>query len=88
MFFYKELADFLYINKDDLLRQGSLIGEKIGFKKGVAAGISRGRSEGFSDGSRHAKLETAKNLLGLGLSVEKIMQATGLTKEEVETISF
>lgn len=44
------------------------------------------REKGFSDGSRQAKLETAKNLLGLGLSVEKIMQATGLSKEEVERV--
>ena len=45
-----------------------------------------GRSEGFSDGSRQAKLETAKNLLDLGLSVENIAQATGLSREEVENL--
>ena len=33
-------------------------------------------------------LKTAKILKQLGDSVQKIMQATGLTKEEVETISF
>jgi len=53
-------------------------------EKGRSEGIAQGIQQGFSDGSRHAKLETAKNLLGLGLSVEKIMQATGLSKEEVE----
>ena len=46
-----------------------------------------GRSEGFSDGSRQAKLETARILKQLGDSVKKIMQATGLTQEEVESIS-
>ena len=80
----------LNIHKDDLLREGSLIGEKIGFEKGVVAGISRGRSEGlaqgFSEGSRQKAIETAKNLLALGLSVEDIAQATGLSKEEVESV--
>ena len=46
-----------------------------------------GRSEGFSDGSRQAKLETARILKQLGDSVKKIMQATGLTQEEVESIN-
>ena len=46
-----------------------------------------GRSEGFADGSYQTKLETARILKQLGDSVKKIMQATGLTQEEVESIS-
>ena len=42
--------------------------------------------EGESHGSRQAKLETAKNLLHFGLSVENIAQATGLSKAEVEAL--
>ena len=95
---FRSLYMSLNIHKDDLFREGSLIGEKIGFEKGVVAGISRGRSEGleqglaqglaqgFSEGSRQKAIETAKNLLALGLSVEDIAQATGLSKEEVESV--
>ena len=50
-------------------------------------GRLEGRSEGFSDGSRQKALETARILKQLGDSVKKIMQATGLTQEEVESIS-
>ena len=46
-----------------------------------------GRNEGFSDGSRQKALETARILKQLGDSVKKIMQATGLTQEKVESIS-
>ena len=42
--------------------------------------------EGESHGSRQAKLETAKNLLHFGLSVENIAQVTGLSKAEVEAL--
>ena len=49
-------------------------------------GIQQGIQQGFADGSRQAKLETAKNLLDLVLSVENIAQATGLSREEVENL--
>ena len=74
----------LNIHRDDLLRQGSLIGEKIGFERGIVAGMSKGRRQGFSDGARQKALETARILKQLGDSVQKISQATGLSKQEVE----
>ena len=50
-------------------------------------GLERGLAEGEARGSRQAKLETAKNLIGMGLSVDNIAKATGLTKEDVEAIN-
>ena len=50
-------------------------------------GIQQGKSLGLAEGSRQAKLETARILKHLGDSVKKIMQATGLTQEEVESIN-
>jgi len=46
-----------------------------------------GIQQGFADGSYRKALETAKILKQLGDSVQKIMQATGLSKEEVEAIN-
>ena len=46
-----------------------------------------GIQQGFSDGSYKKALETAKNLIGLRLSIEDIAQATGLSQEEVEAIN-
>ena len=51
-----------------------------------AEGREQGITQGISQGSRQAKLETAKNLLHFGLSVENIAQATGLSKAEVEAL--
>ena len=47
----------------------------------------KGLERGKSQGSRQAKLETAKNLLQFGLSVENIAKATGLCKAEVEALN-
>ena len=49
--------------------------------------FAEGIEQGFADGSYQTKLETARILKQLGDSVKKIMQATGLTQEEVESIS-
>ena len=49
-------------------------------------GLERGLAEGEARGSRQAKLETAKNLLHIGLSRENIAQAPGLSQAEVEAL--
>ena len=55
-------------------------------KDGIQQGLQQGKSLGLAEGSRQAKLETARILKQLGDSVKKIMQATGLSQEEVESI--
>ena len=46
-----------------------------------------GIQKGFSDGAYQKALETAKNLLEMGFAIEAIVRATGLSREEVESIS-
>ena len=52
-----------------------------------AEGIEQGIEQGFSEGSYQTKLETAKNLLEMGFAIEATVRATGLSREEVESIS-
>ena len=54
------------------------------YETDIAVQRAEEREIAFADGSRQKALQTAKNLLGLGVSVENIVQATGLTKKEVE----
>ena len=54
---------------------------------GIQQGIERGIEQGISDGSYRKALETAKNLLGLGLSSKNIAQATGLSAEDIANLS-
>jgi len=54
---------------------------------GLAEGKSIGLAEGEAKGSRQKALETARNLLVIGLSIENIAKVTGLTVQEVETLN-
>ncbi len=62
-------------------------GVERGKSLGLAEGKSLGLAEGEVRGSRQKALETARNLLVIGLSVENIAKATGLTVQEVETLN-
>ena len=73
------IAEYDYDTDVAVQREESL---QIGIQQGIAQGVQ----QGFSDGSRQKALETAKNLMALGLSIENIAQATGLSKQEVENI--
>ena len=53
---------------------------------GIAEGLQQGKKEGLAEGEYNAKIETAKNLLVMGLSVEQISKATGLSIEEVKSL--
>ncbi|MGP1491630.1 MAG: Rpn family recombination-promoting nuclease/putative transposase, partial [Treponema sp.] len=57
-----------------------------GVERGLAEGKSLGLGEGEVRGSRQKALETARILKQFGDSVQKIVQATGLTVQEVETL--
>ena len=62
-------------------------GKSLGIAEGEARGRSLGLAEGEARGSRQAKLETARILKQFGDSIQKIAQVTGLTVQEVETLS-
>ena len=55
-------------------------------EEGRLEGRREGEAKGFSDGSRHAKLETAKNFKRLGFDIAKIAEGTGLSVEEIERL--
>ena len=53
----------------------------------IAVQRAEERKIAYTEGSHQKALETAKNLLQFGLSVENIAQATGLSQTEVENIN-
>ena len=55
--------------------------------EGLERGRAEGKSLGLAEGSRQAKLETARILKQFGDSIQKIVQVTGLTAQEVEALN-
>ena len=56
------------------------------YQKGKEEGRAEGKEEGRAEGMSQRSLEIARNLLSLGLPVDQITQATGLTEEEIELL--
>jgi predicted transposase/invertase (TIGR01784 family) len=57
-----------------------------GEKKGIAKGIAKGMAKGMAKGIAKEKIDTAYRLLSMGMSWSQIMQATGLTEEELKPL--
>lgn len=55
-------------------------------KFAVLAGERRGEKRGEKRGLHKGKLDVARMLLGMADPIDKIMQATGLTREEIEAL--
>ena len=56
------------------------------FSNVLSTAERKGRAEGCAEGERNEKLRSAKNFKALGVDVETISKATGLTKEEIESL--
>ena len=64
----------------DWLRQG----KELGYEEGREAGLQVGLQQGIERGSYETKLETARNLLSMGLSPEQVAQGTNLLLDVVK----
>ena len=62
-------------------------GVERGKSLGLDEGEARGKPLGLAEGSRQKALETARILKQFGDSVQKIVQVTGLTVQEVEILN-
>ncbi len=60
--------------------------EKRGMEKGMAKGRAEGMAEGMAKGELSKGLEVARNLLAMGMSWSQIMQATGLTEDQLKQL--
>ena len=75
---------------EDGLFVGLATGREEGREEGISIGLERGRDEGISvgieRGAYQKALETARNLLVMGLSPEQVAQGTGLSLEVIQKL--
>ena len=85
LYAYEKFWDAV-INEEVLLKgsfeRGISEGEAIGIAKGEAIGIAKGEAIGEAKANR----KSALNLKSLGVDIETISKATGLTAEEIEAL--
>ena len=67
-------------------RKGLELGMEKGRSEGEAIGLEKGRSEGEAIGAAQEKREIAKNMKAKNISTADIVEITGLSSEEVETL--
>ncbi|MBO5483274.1 MAG: Rpn family recombination-promoting nuclease/putative transposase [Spirochaetaceae bacterium] len=56
------------------------------YEDGLSKGITQGISQGIKQGAYQEKLETAKNFISMGLSIEQISRGTGLSPETIQQL--
>lgn len=52
----------------------------------IEKGRAEGREQGRAEGRAEVKLEIAKNLLAMGIPMDKVVQASGLTEEQISAL--
>jgi predicted transposase/invertase (TIGR01784 family) len=81
--FLHDQASFIANARREGLAEGRAEGMKRGKEEGRAAGREEGRKEGIGQGRHQQAVLTAMELKDMGLSVEQIIDATGLAEEEI-----
>ena len=88
---YDEHLNAIMIQNDVLSTaklEGLTEGRSKGLAEGRAEGLAEGRAEGLAEGRAEGILSTARNLKAMGLSMEDISRATGLSKEDIEIVGM
>lgn len=55
-------------------------------ERGMKKGLERGLSEGLAKGERNKAIEMARSLLAMGVEIEVIVKASGLSESEVRSL--
>ena len=74
-----EVLDVIIENEDEIIANSM-------YEKGIQLGKSQGIQLGEKNGIKKEKVEIAKNLLNMKMPVDKIVEATRLSKEEIQKL--
>lgn len=83
--FVRELAQRVPQHGDALMTIAQQLEQK-GIEKGIEKGRMEGRTEGIQLGEQKGKLEVARSLLKMGMPIESVQEATGLSEDDLAQI--
>ena len=75
-----------YLMERAILRNTMVTAREEGLFEGECKGHAKGMAEGRAEGHKEGRMETAKNLKAMGLNIDDIVKATGLTVDEVAAL--
>jgi flagellar biosynthesis/type III secretory pathway protein FliH len=95
--YYEKAEEGREEGRKEGLEEGLKKGRKEGIEKGRKEGIEKGRKEGLDEGRKQerakadaemlaARKETARTLKASGVPLPVIIQAVGLTEEEINAL--
>ena len=70
--------------RDQLSREFSARVE--GERRGRKEGLEEGERKGLEKGRKEERLALARNLLKMGFQIERIVEATGLSADEIQSL--
>lgn len=72
------------------LKEGIEAGKAQGLEEGKAQGLQEGKAQGLQEGKaqgmQQSKIEIAKKMLSKGMSLDLVVEMTGLSEEEIKTL--
>lgn len=82
---YEKFWDIISVEKT-LYNSAERRGIKEGMKEGIKEGMKKGVKKGIKKGKDEEKITIASNLKKMGMDIDFIINATGLSKEEVKKL--
>ncbi len=83
-----ELGEITKYNPQDRQKYEDSLKAKRDWQNSLDTSFEKGIEQGMQKGIEKSKFEIAKNMLSLKIDINLIMQATGLSKEEIESLSY
>ena len=77
----------VYLDTVNQIKGARILGREDGLVEGKALGLAEGKELGLAEGAMKAKLETAQKMLELGIDMDTIGKATGLTEDEIRKMT-
>ena len=76
------------LNMRDALKydEGVDAGAILGRKEGLKEGLKKGRQKGLKEGRQKEKFDTARRMKAMGMPGGQILQATGLSLNEIDAL--
>ncbi len=82
--YYRHLDNVVILRSN--IQTERMEGRMEGREQGLAEGRAEGMEEGLEKGRMETNIENARNLKKLGVAINIISQATGLSKKDIETL--